>query len=175
MKGGSTFPIRGEPDSVLARPTVRLATLDDAPVIARFSRDFIEHGLAWSYTRARIVHAIQGKTTNVAVVDERQALCGFGIMDYGDTAAHLVLLGVQATARRRGLGAHILSWLEQCAVTAGILRIGVEARADNPQAIAFYQRQGYQVQRRIPGYYQGILDGVRLEKSLGHCHNQPHA
>jgi len=155
---------------MLARPTIRLATLDDAAAIAHFSRDFIEHGLAWSYTRERIVRAIQRNTTNVAVVDQRDALCGFGIMDYGDTAAHLVLLGVQVTERRRGLGRHILAWLEECAVTAGLLRIGVEARADNPQAIAFYQQQGYRVRNRIPGYYQDVLDGVRLEKSLrGYC------
>jgi ribosomal protein S18 acetylase RimI-like enzyme len=157
---------------MLARPTVRLATLDDAPAIARFSRDYIEHGLAWSYTRERIVRAIQRNTTNVAVVDQRDALCGFGIMDYGDTAAHLVLLGVQVTERRRGIGRHILSWLEECAVTAGLLRIGVEARADNPQAIAFYQQQGYQVRTRIPGYYQDVLDGVRLEKSLRGYRNE---
>ena len=154
---------------MLARPAVRLGRLDDASAIAHFSRDHIEHGLTWSYTQARIVRAIQCKTTNVAVVDEGETLCGFGIMNYGDTAAHLVLLGVQAAARRRGLGGHILSWLEQCAATAGILRIGVEARADNPQAIAFYQQQGYRVRNRIPGYYEGILEGVRLEKSLGGC------
>lgn len=157
---------------MLARPTVRLATPGDAPAIARFSRDFIEHGLAWSYTRERIARAIQRETTNVAVVDERDTLRGFGIMDYGDTAGHLVLLGVQVTERRQGLGRHILSWLEQCAETAGLVRIGVEARADNPQAIAFYQQQGYRVRNRIPGYYQGILDGVRLEKSLAGYRNQ---
>lgn len=173
MRGDGAPAIRRKPDNMLARPAVRLATLDDAQAIASFSRDFIEHGLPWSYTKARIVHAIQRNTTNVAVVDEREALCGFGIMDYGDTAAHLVLLGVQVKERRRGLGRHILSWLEQCAVTAGIRRIGVEARADNPQAIAFYQQQGYRVRNRIPGYYQGILDGVRLEKPLGEYRNEP--
>ena len=157
---------------MLARPTVRLATLGDAPAIARFSRDFIEQGLPWSYTRERIARAIQRETTNVAVVNEQETLRAFGIMDYGDTAAHLVLLGVQVTERRRGLGSYILSWLEQCAVTAGLRRIGVEARADNPQAIAFYQQQGYRVRNRIPGYYQGILEAVRLEKALVGCRNQ---
>jgi ribosomal protein S18 acetylase RimI-like enzyme len=88
-------------------------------------------------------------------------------MDYGDTAAHLVLLGVQPRQRRRGLGRHLLSWLEECALTAGLEKINVEVRADNPGAIGFYGEQGYGVRDRVPGYYQGVIDAVRLDKWLG--------
>lgn len=153
-------------------PSVRLATPSDARAIANFSRDFIEYGLGWGYTEAKIIGAIQSTTTNVAVSDERGVLCAFGIMDYGDTSAHLVLLGVQPTDQRQGLGTHILHWLEQCAVTAGLERIRVEARVDNSQAIAFYQKHGYQVRKSISGYYRGILDAVRLEKPLGIISNE---
>ena len=131
------------------------------------ARDFIEHGLGWSYPPSRIQKAIRSRTTNVAVIHERGCLLAFGIMDYGDTAAHLVLLGVQPQQRRRGLGRHVLSWLEQCAVTAGLEKIGIEARADNPGAIGFYRRQGYRVRGRAPGYYRGVVDAVLLEKKLG--------
>src|SRR5688500_3142426 len=148
-------------------PSVRLATPGDARAIAELSRDFIEHGLGWSYTPGRIRRAIQSKTANVAVIHERGCLLAAGIMEYGDTAAHLVLLGVQPKQRRRGLGRHILSWLEQCALTAGLERISTEARADNPGAIGFYQAQGYWVRSRVPGYYRGVVDAVRLEKTLG--------
>ncbi|MBF6025429.1 GNAT family N-acetyltransferase [Lysobacter niastensis] len=153
--------------TVLAIPPVRLATLSDARAIAELSRDSIELGLGWSYPPSRIQKAIRSRTTNVAVVHESGCLLGFGIMDYGDTAAHLVLLGVQPHQRRRGLGRHVLSWLEQCALTAGLERISIEARADNPGAIGFYQRQGYRVRGRVPGYYRGVLDAVLLEKKLG--------
>jgi ribosomal protein S18 acetylase RimI-like enzyme len=152
---------------VLAIPSVRLATPSDARAIAELSRDFIEHGLGWSYTPNRILRAIRCKTTNVAVIHERGSLLAAGIMEYGDTAAHLVLLGVQPTQRRRGLGRHVLSWLEQCALTAGLEKIIIEARADNPGAIGFYLGQGYRVRSRVPGYYRGVVDAVRLEKRLG--------
>jgi ribosomal protein S18 acetylase RimI-like enzyme len=148
-------------------PSVRLATPGDARAIAELSRDFIEHGLGWSYTPNRILRAIRSKTTNVAVIHERGHLLAAGIMEYGDTTAHLVLLGVHPTQRRRGLGRHLLSWLEQCALTAGLEKISVEARADNPSAIEFYQGQGYRVRSRVPGYYRGVLDAVRFEKRLG--------
>lgn len=158
---------------MLASTSVRLAMPQDARDIARFSRDFIEHGLGWTYTEAKIIRAIQSATTNVAVIDDRGILPAFGIMDYGMTTAHLVLLGVQPAMRRRGLGGQVLCWLEQCAVTAGIERIRLEARADNPQAISFYQKQGYRVRDRIPGYYRGILDAVCLEKAAGDSGSQP--
>ena len=153
--------------AVLAIPSVRLATPGDARAIAELSRDSIERGLGWSYSPSRIQRAIRSRTTNVAVVHERGCLLAFGIMDYGDTAAHLVLLGVQPQQRRRGLGRHVLSWLEQCAVTAGLERIGIEVRADNPGAIGFYRRLGYEVRGRVPGYYRGVVDAVVLEKRIG--------
>ena len=152
---------------MLAIPSVRLATPGDARAIAELSRDFIEYDLGWSYTPGRILRAIRSRTTNVAVIHERGTLLAAGIMEYGDVTAHLVLLGVQPTQRRKGLGSHVLAWLEQCALTAGLEKISVEARADNPGAIAFYLEKGYGVRSRVPGYYRGALDAVRLEKRLG--------
>jgi ribosomal protein S18 acetylase RimI-like enzyme len=87
-------------------------------------------------------------------------------MRYGEQRAHLVLLGVAPRHRKRGLGALVLAWLEKCAVTAGLERVQLEARADNPQAIAFYLEQGYGQEGTVPGYYRGAVDAVRLEKRL---------
>ncbi len=152
---------------MLANPKVGLALRRDARDIAELSRDVIEHGLDWNYNQARILKAIECESTNVAVMHERGRLLAFGIMDYGDTTAHLVLLGVQPTQRRRGLGRYLVMWLEKSAITAGIERIRVEARADNPIGIAFYGSLGFNVCTRFPGYYSGIVDAVRLEKRLG--------
>lgn len=151
---------------MLALPSIRLATTGDARAIAVLSRDHIEYGLGWSYTPDRILRAIRSRTMNVAVIHEG-ALLAAGIMDYGDITAHLVLLGVQPSHRRRGLGRHLLAWLEQCALTAGLEKISVETRADNPGAVAFYQRQGFKLRGRVPGYYRGVVDAVCLERPLG--------
>lgn len=148
-------------------PAIRLATPGDAHAIAALSRDCIEQGLGWTYTSSRILRAIRSRSTNVAVIHEHHALLGAGIMGYGDTTAHLVLLGVQPTRRRRGWGRQLLAWLEACAVTAGLDKIGVETRADNTDAIAFYLGQGYAVRGRVPGYYRNVVDAVCLEKRLG--------
>jgi ribosomal-protein-alanine N-acetyltransferase len=151
---------------VLGLPTIRLATSDDAQSIATLSREAIEHGLRWRYTPARILAAIRSRTSNVAVVHAHGGLHAFAIMEYGDTTAHLVLLGVQSTQRRQGLGGRLLTWLEDAARVAGIERIDVECRADNPGAIAFYRHQGYRVQGVVPHYYEGRIDAVRMAKTL---------
>lgn len=147
-------------------PCVRLATRHDALRIAQMSREYIEHGLGWSWTRERVLKAIYERNTNVAVAHEEGIVLGFGIMKYGDEKAHLALLGVDAVHRNRGVATMLLAWLEKCAAVAGNERIQLEARSDNALALAFYGRRGYRPTGSIRGYYRGVIDAVRLEKKL---------
>ena len=151
---------------MLALPDVRLAVPQQARMIAELSRDTIEHGLAWSWTPARVLRAIRDPSTNVAVILKRDIVRAFGIMQYGDDSAHLALLAVHPTRRHQGLGAHLVNWLEQSARIAGTTQIRLEARADNRAAIAFYQRLGFTQSGRVTGYYEGTVDAVQLEKRL---------
>lgn len=151
---------------MISVPPICLAMPDDARAIAEMSRDCIEYGLGWSWTPGRVLMALGDRATNVAIIRERGRLLGFGIMHYGLERAHLSLLGVDPGHRRRGHASSLLAWLEKCADTAGTPRILVEARADNPGALAFYRRHGYRPLQRIPGYYRGLVDAERLEKRL---------
>jgi ribosomal protein S18 acetylase RimI-like enzyme len=147
-------------------PGIRLATAADALVIADMSREYIEHGLGWSWNTARIAAAIADASTNVAVVDLSSGMVAFGIMHYGEHTAHLALLAVHPRHRNRRIATRLVTWLEKSADTAGIERIRVEARSDNPAALAFYRKHGYQQTGRLANYYRGVLDAVRLEKTL---------
>lgn len=147
-------------------PGIRLASGADAPAIADMSRQYIEYGLGWSWTAARIAAAIQDESTNVAVVHLSDGVVAFGIMHYGERTAHLALLAVHPMRRKQGIATRLVSWLEKCADTAGIERVSVEARSDNPAAIAFYQKHGYAQVDRLAKYYRGVLDAVRFEKTL---------
>lgn len=136
-------------------------------MIAEMSRDYIEHGLGWSWTPARVLAAVRDRATNIAVVGDSEAIAGFGIMQYGDDTAHLALLAVRPNQQQCGLGALLMAWLEKPALVAGIERVRLEARADNPNAIGFYRGQGYREVGRVSGYYRGTVDAVRLEKRFG--------
>lgn len=149
---------------------IRLATAADAAEIAALSRDEIEQGLPWSWTESRVLGAIRNPDTNVAVVGERGALAGFGIMAYRDEVAHLLLFSVRPAHRRQRLGSALLGWLETVAVHAGVQRIVVECRRDNAPARNFYAESGYHELAISKGYYRGfrggVEDAIRLEKWL---------
>lgn len=151
---------------MLLLPVIRLAEPTDAASIALMSRGLIEQGLGWSWREARVRHAIADRETNVAVMTEGVVVLGFGIMQYREDIAHLALFAIDAGKHRRGLGTRLLAWLEQPARIAGIGRVRLEARADNEAALAFYLRQGFQRLHIVPGYYEGQVDAVKLEKQF---------
>jgi len=146
---------------------IRLAASADATAIATLSRTAIEHDLPWRWTPQRVRRSIADANTNVIVAWQGDAFAGFGIMKYGDDAAHLLLLAVRTGARRHGVGTAILAWLERVALAAGVTRLRLEARERNAAALAFYRHHGWRVTATIAGMYLGVEDGVRLEKAIG--------
>ncbi len=155
-----------EQDTMITDLQIRLAAPPDARLIAELSRDHIEQGLGWRWTPRRIEAASRSPDVNVAVACRAERLAGFGLMQYKDDEAHLLLLAVEPASRRLGVATALVAWLEKCALTAGIGAVYLEARCGNDAARAFYRRLGYREIARVPGYYLGEEDGVRLAKDL---------
>jgi [ribosomal protein S18]-alanine N-acetyltransferase len=144
-----------------------LARDRDAAAIATLSREAIEAGLQPAWVPARVLRRIRDAECAVVIArDEVDALAGFAIMRFGDDAAHLDLLAVDAAWRRRGLGKRLVHWLEESARTAGAFLITLEVRADNPNGIAFYQSLGYSELARVAGYYEGKIDAMQMRRDL---------
>jgi ribosomal protein S18 acetylase RimI-like enzyme len=146
--------------------SIRFATRADALVIAEMSRDLIEHGLGWSWTKERVMRSLRHPDTNAVVAVRGNERAGFGIMKYGDDEAHLLLLAVRPGHARHGVGRRLVDWLESSARVAGIVRVTLEARHSNDEARAFYQRLGYAQTQVLPGYYGGREASVRMSKAL---------
>ena len=87
-------------------------------------------------------------------------------MRYGEDVAHLNLLAVDPAHRRRGVARSMLRWLEETALTAGTFMIGLELRAGNQAARAFYRALGYREIGEIPGYYQGVESALRMVRDV---------
>lgn len=87
-------------------------------------------------------------------------------MRYADDVAHLNLLAVDAAHRRRGVARRLMTWLEETAFTAGTFIIGLELRATNEAAFAFYAALGYRELGRVPGYYQGVEPAIRMARDV---------
>lgn len=151
---------------MIANYEIGLARAADAERIAALSRKSIEYGLDWTWTPRRVLKSLADAATNIIVAQRAGALLGFAIMKYRDTDAHLLLLAVEAAQRRRGIGTALLDWLEATVRTAGIESIRAEVRASNRAARAFYRRHGFDAQRTLHGYYQGVDDALLLAKRM---------
>jgi ribosomal-protein-alanine N-acetyltransferase len=145
---------------------IRLARAPDAERIAVMSRDFIERGLGWAWDAARVGRRIRNQATNVVVAESGADIVGFGVMEYHDVDAHLLLFGVEPVYRNRGIGSRLLIWLETTAAIAGIELIFLEARVTNSVARAFYKARGYRELETVSRYYSGREDAVRIGKDL---------
>jgi ribosomal-protein-alanine N-acetyltransferase len=135
------------------------------------SQELVEAGLRPAWSASRITWHMRHPESVVLAARHRGELAGFGIMRYGDDAAHLNLLAVDPSHQRRGLARQIMSWLEATAVTAGTFVIGLELRAANEAAFAFYVALGYQEVGRITGYYQGVEHAIRMSRDLSAGHH----
>jgi [ribosomal protein S18]-alanine N-acetyltransferase len=151
----AAYPYRLEP-----------ARIADAALLSAMARELIESGLTPAWGAARIGWHVHHPDSMVLTARSGLTLAGFAIMRYADDTAHLNLLAVAPAHRRRGVGRRLLSWLEASALTAGSFIIGLELRAGNDAARAFYRALGYREAGEIPGYYQGVEAAVRMVRDL---------
>lgn len=152
-----------------AAVTLRPARAADAARIAQLSRTLIEHGLAWRYTPGRVAALLADAETTavVAALPEQAAqVRGFGVLQLGDTTAHLVLLCVQERLQRSGVGMRLMQWLLRTARVAGMESVRLELRADNAAALAFYGQLGFAESALLAGYYDGAIAARRMVLAL---------
>jgi ribosomal-protein-alanine N-acetyltransferase len=148
-------------------PVFRLAKPADAYEIAVMSRYLVEVGLrGWSWNPERVAKAIRARDTNVVVATAATHVVAFAIMEFGDTSAHLSLLGVKPSHQRCGIGRRMMDWLEDAALTAGITTIKLELRANNFGARCFYKMLGYNETAYVSGYYRGVETAVKMARDI---------
>jgi ribosomal-protein-alanine N-acetyltransferase len=146
--------------------SLRLANAADAPAIALMSRDLIERGFVWSWTRGRVARSIADRETASVVACDGTGVVGFAIMKFADEHAHLTLLAVQPSHQRRSVGRRLIQWLEDSARVAGISGIYLEVRANNLGARRFYRALGFQELALLPRYYSGVESAVYMARDL---------
>ena len=142
------------------------ANRSDAATVAQLSRELVEAGLGWSYRRERISELIGDADTVALVAREREQVAGFAITTFGEERAHLVLLAVRKASQRRGIARRMIHWIVESAAVAGVASVHVELRAHNVAGIALYRASGFAEALRMPGYYRGREDAIRMVRVL---------
>lgn len=145
---------------------LRPARIADAQAMAQMSRRWIETGLAWRYTPARMAALVTDRETVALGAYGGADLAGFSVMQFGDARAHLALLCVQPAHRRRGIGRSLVEWLVASARVAGMESIGLELRSDNDAALDLYRGLGFVETRLAPGYYEGRIAARAMALAL---------
>jgi ribosomal protein S18 acetylase RimI-like enzyme len=146
--------------------SLQSARIADARRLAVMSQQYVEAGLRPAWSAARITWHMRHPESIVLTARCRETTAGFAIMRYGDDVAHLNLLAVDPAHRRMGVARNIMLWLEETALTAGTFMIGLELRATNLAAFAFYAALGYRELGRVSGYYQGIEHAIRMARDV---------
>jgi ribosomal protein S18 acetylase RimI-like enzyme len=148
------------------------ARLGDAETLATMSQQLVEAGLKPAWGAMRIGWHVRDPDS-IVLAARGPVLAGFAIMRYADDTAHLNLLAVAPEYRRQGIARALLGWLEKTALTAGTFTIGLELRAGNAGARAFYAALGYQECGEVPGYYQGVESAIRLTRDVRASRKSP--
>lgn len=142
------------------------ARVSDAACLAAMSHELVESGLRPAWGPTRIAWHVRHPESVVLTARSDRTIAGFAIMRYADEIAHLNLLAVDPMHRRRGIARRLMTWLEESALTAGTFIIGLELRARNEEARAFYRTLGYRELGRVAGYYQGVEAAIRMERDV---------
>lgn len=121
----------------------------DALMVAAFDPRW---GEAWTRNQCLGVLGLPGVRLTLAFVDDRPA--GFALTRSVLDEAELLLLAVDPSVRRGGVGAALLRAVLADAEATGIARLHLEVRAGNP-AERLYTRHGFAPVGVRRGYYKG--------------------
>ena len=122
-------------------------------------RDGAEHGF---YAQFNKPVGLSGVV--VAYLGGEAAGCG-AFKQYEDGVAEIKRMFTRAEARGKRIGACVLKELEAWAAEAGFRECVLETGLKQPEAIALYKREGYEV---IPNYgqYAGVENSVCMRKVI---------
>lgn len=147
---------------------IRLAAREDLEPLFALDRACFRPGIA--YSKVELQYFLFHLRSISIVAQTEKGIAGFAIVEFsleqGRRVGHVVTIDVSPDQRRQGVGSLLMgSMLEFCRKTgARLLRL--EVAVDNQGAIVFYRRLGFEEAGRIPGFYLGRLDALRMELIL---------
>jgi ribosomal protein S18 acetylase RimI-like enzyme len=130
-----------------------------------------------AYSRAELRYYIQARRGRTllaedaedaaAAVSSEDRILGFVVARCAQRGwGTVVTLDVDPAAQRRGIGGRLLAAIEAWLAGEGVRVVWLETAADESGARHFYEKHGYQLGARLPGYYHGRLDAYSMVKRL---------
>ena len=101
-------------------------------------------------------------SVTLVVENEEGIICAWCCARYLGEEAELLKIAVHRNIRRIGLGADLLSSLQQLLTQLGVVEIFLEVRSKNEPALRLYQKNGFKVVGKRPGYYSNPTDDALI-------------
>ena len=162
------------PSSARVAPAVhtpaacRVATPDDLDELVRLER--VAFAKEDWFPRHRFKELMETPDQHAVLVHPAGAtrLAGDAILFLrkGSATARLYNIVVDPEFQKGGFGSRLLEYAEDTARRRGCLRLVLEVRATNAQAIAFYRRKGFRHFGTFSAYYPDGTAALRFEKFL---------
>ena len=140
-----------EPARPMAPPSLRQRRMRDGDIAAVIAIENESYPFPWSEPIFRDCLRV-GYTCRV--LEDRDGLCGYGILSMGAGEAHVLNICVDPSLRGCGAGRRLLYWLLHRARAAGNEAVFLEVRPSNPHAVRLYESAGFEQVGLRRGYYQ---------------------
>lgn len=145
---------------------IRPATAEDIPGLMLLARD---SATAAHWTEAQYQTALLGgppRRTILVAESETKRVEGFVVGSEVACEWELENIVVDSAARGRGNGAKLLNEFLDLARSSGAQSVFLEVRSSNSVARALYERCGFRVSGRRPGYYHNPPEDAILYKKI---------
>ena len=146
-------------------PTVRRATPRDLDAIDRIEqRSFAQD----RFPRRNLRRVLASRASLFLIAEADGAPAGYLMLLFrrGAAVARLYSIAVDPGFRGRGIAERLINAAEAAASGQGANRLRLELRPSNIAAQRLYERAGFALLERRPGYYDDGEDAIRMEKRL---------
>jgi len=143
---------------------IAAATADEAPLLAAVHARAFER----PWRADDIAKLLQNPSAFALIASAGQAQ-GFVIAWAAAGDSELLTVAVVPEARRKGVGAALVTSAGVAALVRGAATMHLEVAEDNVGARALYQKLGYAEAGRRPGYYaadHGRVDAIVMRRTL---------
>ena len=122
---------------------------EDQASVAALWREVFPGSPVWNHPETDIKRklAVQRELFVVATVDAE--IIGTAMAGYDGHRGWVYYVAVNPKHRRTGIGRALMSSVEEGLARLGCPKLNLQVRASNHQAVAFYERLGYEVEDRV--------------------------
>ena len=145
--------------------SIRLARLADLDAVEAIEWSVFDSD---QLSRASLRRYVSVPSAAMIVAQEGTEITGYALVGFrkGSKIGRLYSIAVDKARAGRGAGRALLEASEAAATSRHCTSFALEVRADNPRAIALYEKNGYAMLGREDEWYEDGGAALRFEKKL---------